>query len=183
MVSPSQVILLVEDRRQQQLISRYLRRLGLWHVTRAVAVPSGRGSGAQWVLEQFPIEVARYRSRANRAATKLIIFIDADTHTVHDRMQQLERALKEAAVHRINEKEEQVARLISKRNVETWILSLNLERVEETTDYKDQHLDWTEMIPSAAETLYQWARPNALIPRSCVDSLRTDISELQRIDC
>lgn len=181
MVNPSQVILLVEDRRQQQLISRYLRRLGLWHATRAVPVPAGRGSGAQWVLKQFPIEVARYRSRANRAATKLVVFIDADTHTVHARLRQLEQALKEADVPRIEEAD-QIVRLIPKRNIETWILCLNLERVDEETDYKRQHRDWAAMIPPAADTLHQWGRPNAAIPPTCVESLRSGIAELKNIE-
>jgi hypothetical protein len=74
-----------------------------------------------------------------------------------------------------------IARLVPKRNIETWILCLNNERVEETPDYKRTRDDWTELIPTAASALYAWTRPNATVPPSCVESLQIGIEELQKI--
>ena len=183
MAKPSQVIVLVEDNRHQQLILRYLRRVGLeLHAMRFVPSPSGAGSGEQWVREQFAQEVAAYRSRRAHAETKLIVVIDADTHNFQERLAQLDRTLQDAGVPGFDANTDQIARLIPKRNVETWILCLNEEQVEEETDYKRTHHDWPALIRTAAVTLFGWTRPNARIPASCVDSLQHGIRELSRLD-
>ena len=70
MAKPSQVIMLVEDRRHEQFIFRYLRILGYEpHAMRVVRSPVGEGSAEQWVREQFAAEVQAYRgaSGANKA--------------------------------------------------------------------------------------------------------------------
>ena len=77
MAKPSQVIVLVEDNRHQQLVFRYLRRSGLEPHAMRFVLPSS-GSGEQWVRERFPVEVTAYRRRSTRAETKLIVVIDAD---------------------------------------------------------------------------------------------------------
>ncbi len=149
---------------------------------RFVPSPPGAGSGEQRVREQFAQEVAAYRSRRAHAETKLIVVIDADTHSLQERLAQLDRALRDAGVRGLDANTEQIARLIPKRNVETWILCLNEVPVDEETDYKRTHNDWTALIPTAAVTLFEWARPNARIPASCVDSLQHGIRELSRLD-
>ena len=78
---------------------------------------------------------------------------------------------------------EQIARLVPKRNVETWILCLNEQAVDEEIDYKRTRHDWNELIPPAAEGLWQWARSNDELPNFCVDSLRNGIRELRRLKC
>jgi hypothetical protein len=47
---------------------------------------------------------------------------------------------------------EQIAQLVPKPNIETWILCLNGQAVDEDTDYKRRRDDWTELIHEAAET-------------------------------
>jgi hypothetical protein len=74
-----------------------------------------------------------------------------------------------------------IARLDPKRNIETWILCLHDMHVDEETDYKKRRENWTEMVRAAALTLHAWNRPNAVVPPSCVDSLRTGMEELQKI--
>jgi hypothetical protein len=180
MAKPSQVILLVEDSRHQQFIFRYLRMLGLKpHAMRVVKSPSGACSAEQWIRERFAIEVEEYRSR--HAETKLIVLIDADTHSVQQRLRQLDQALHENGVPLIYDTEE-IARLVPKRNIETWILCLNEVPVDEIADYKRNHNDWTELIRAAAVTLYGWSRPNASVPLSCVESLQVGIRELRRLN-
>ena len=180
MAKPSEVIVLVEDNRQQQIIRRNLRRIGMEARAMRFELPSS-GSGEQWVRERFPVEVAAYRNRRTRAETKLIIIIDADNSTLLERLAQLDRSLQDANIELIRDGE-QVARLIPRRNIETWILCLNTIEVDEEIDYKRTRNDWSELIPPAVETLYAWSRPNAHIPDSCITSLQHGLGELRRLD-
>lgn len=181
MPKPSEVIVVVEDERHEMLVRRYLGKLGMEeHQMRFERSPSGRGSADQWVKTKFAQEVNAYRNRRTRAATSLIVIIDADTQTVGDRLRQLSQALTENGVQTINDRE-QIARLVPKRNVETWILCLNEEAVEEVTDYKGIRHDWSRLIPDAALTLFEWTRRNAVLPNHCVDSLRMGVAELNRL--
>ena len=181
MAKPSEVIVLVEDNRQQQIIRRYLRRIGLeTHAMRFMLPLSG--SGEQWVREQFPVELTAYRRRSARAETKLIAVIDADNFTPPERLAQLDQKLRVDGVDLIRMDVEQVARLIPRRNIETWILCLNAVEVNEETDCKRTRNDWTELIRPAAEMLYAWTRPNTLVPENCIPSLQHGVAELRRLD-
>jgi hypothetical protein len=175
------VIVLVEDKRQQQLIFRYLRRIGLEPHAMRFLLPSA-GSGEQWVRERFPVEVREYRRRSARATTKLIAVIDADNFTVQQRLAQSDQKLQGEGIELIRIGAEQVARLVPKRNVETWILCLTGNTVDEETDYKRSRNDWGDLIRPAGDTLYEWCRANAQIPDHCVSSLRHGIGELRRLD-
>jgi hypothetical protein len=126
---PSQVIVLVEDDHQEMLVYRYLKKRGLR--TRIESSPSGKGSAESWVRKSFAKEVSAYRIRQAKASTALIVVIDADTHTVLDRLNQLDQALRDAGKQRIDAGAEQIARLVPKRNVETWILCLTGQEVDE----------------------------------------------------
>ena len=108
--------------------------------------------------------------------------VDADTLSVQQRLTQFDQTLYEAGVTPINTNTEQIARLIPKRNVETWILCLNDSPVDETTDYKRTLNDWTVLIRSSVVTLYAWTRPNALVPASCLPSLKLGLRELSKLD-
>ena len=169
MAKPSMVIVLAEDNRHQQLVRRYLLRIGLEPHAMRFVLPSS-GSGEQWVREQFPTEVAAYRKRNARVETKLIAVIDADSLTVRERLAQLDQKLRENRVGLIRMEAEQVARLIPQRNVETWILCLNAVVVDEETDYKRTRNDWAELIRPAADTLFTWSRPNAQVADNCLSS-------------
>lgn len=149
---------------------------------RFVPFPAGAESGEQWVRERFALEVEAYRRRRARAETTLIVVIDADDLSVKERLAQLDRNLDDAQVDRIRTDAEQIARLVPKRNIETWILCLNDVPVDEATDYKRYRNDWTTLIRTAIETLYNWTRPNAQMPNSCISSLRLGVAELTRLD-
>ena len=177
---PSQVILLVEDSRHKQFIFGYLRRLGFGtHAMRIEKSPSGEGSAEQWVRERFAIEVEACRGR--QAETRLIVLIDADTHTVRERIAQLDKGLRDAGATLIPDETKEIARLVPKRNIETWILCLNDVEVNEDTDYKRTRDDWTELVRPAVSTLYVWTRPRAAVPPSCVESLQIGIGELRKL--
>ena len=106
--------------------------------------------------------------------------IDADTYTVQQRIDQLDQSLRNAGGSAIADDGEGIARLVPKRNIETWVLCLNNVQVNEDTDYKRQSDQWTELIRAAVGTLYEWTRPNAAVPESSVESLRIGTRELQR---
>jgi hypothetical protein len=181
MPKPSEVIVVVEDERHEMLVRRFLKNAGVEeHQLRVEKSPSGQGSAEQWVKTRFVKEVSAYRTRQARAATSLIIIIDADTHTVQHRLRQLAQVLVEQGAQPVNDRE-QIIRLIPKRNVETWILCLNEHRVEEITDYKTTRNDWNDLIPVAARTLFQWSRANAVVPDLCIGSLREGVRELNRL--
>ncbi len=107
--------------------------------------------------------------------------IDADAHSVQDRWNQLNQALKDAEKPPVDIEHEKIARLVPKRNIETWILCLTGQAIDEKTDYKNIRNDWNELIPTAAATLFQWTRQEAELPNRCIDSLRTGVKELNRL--
>ena len=132
------------------------------------------GSGA------VPGAVVAYRERAARAETSLIVVIDADAEETGRRTRQLEESLKSKGLPRRNP-EERIVHLIPKRNIETWIVNLNGRQVDEEYDHRhDAGID--DLIDSAAQTLFEWTRPNAQIPPHSVPSLRVAIPELQRLE-
>jgi hypothetical protein len=173
------VIVVLEDDHHKMLVYRYLKKRGFReHEIRIERSPSGEGSAENWVRKTFIKEINVYRNR--HAQTKLIVVIDADNHTVQDRLTQLDLALRNNGKPLVDTATEQVARLIPKRNIETWILCLNEHPVDEETDYKTRD-DWSRLIPQAAEILFQWTRSDDQPPQHCVDSLRSGVRELRRL--
>jgi hypothetical protein len=175
MSKPSLVIIIVEDDHHEMLVRRYLKKRGLEnHQMRIKRSPIGEGSAENWVRKGFVKEVKVYRSR--HARTALIVIIDADTATVNDRLRQLNQALEVA----VDSDTEQIAQLVPKRNIETWICCLTGHAVNEETDYKKRD-DWNKLIPHAAETLLQWTQSNNEPPEHCVKSLQHGIKQLKRL--
>jgi hypothetical protein len=151
MSKPSLVMAVLEDDHHRRLIYRYLIECGLkTHEVRIERSPSGEGSAENWLRSRFVREVRVCRTR--HAQTALIVMIDADTISSHARLIQLARALSDVDEQPIAA-DERVARLVPKRNVETWILCLNGKRVDENTDYKRRH-DWSELIPQWLRSFY-----------------------------
>lgn len=180
MSKPSQVIVVLEDSRQKMLIRRYLIKCGMEHKMRIEQPPPGQGSAESWVRQRFVTETNAYRSRQTRAKTALIVMIDADIRTVQDRFNQLDQALTDSGKETVGQSE-QIARLVPKRNVETWILCLNEVAVDEEKDYKPERHDWIKLIRAGIKTLYKWTRPKSKLPNHFVDSLRTGVQELKRL--
>ena len=164
------------------LAYRYLIARGVKaHAVRIRESPFGRGSAERWVLERFPTETRAYRQRQMSVESALIVMIDADKHPVQYRLDQLAQVLKDSHEPPLASSDK-IARLIPKRNVETWILCLNDEHnLDEAADYTQERHDWHELIPIAAETLSQWTQSKTEPPAYCLSSLRTGIKELKRL--
>jgi hypothetical protein len=170
----SRIYILAEDIRQQLFVRRYLYRLGFErHVIDPEVLPKGAGgAGEHWVRQRYAAFVAKYRKRAVRAKTALIVVIDADTQTVTHRLRQLKEALGSDA-RRDNEA---IVHFIPKRNIETWILHLNGEQVDQEADHRNRDVD--DMISAAATIFHVWA---AQPPTDCLPSLSAAIQETKRL--
>ncbi|MEI6421241.1 MAG: hypothetical protein WCP55_03425, partial [Lentisphaerota bacterium] len=79
---PSQFIILCEDKLQESVIRRFLKKG--WDIQerliRRSHYPNGAGSGEQHVRNKYANELRAYRSRS--ASTVLLVVIDADTKSV-----------------------------------------------------------------------------------------------------
>lgn len=185
MSKPTSVIVLCEDNRTFAFTRSYLKKCGINRGVRPVISP--RGSAYTFVVNSFPAQVNAYRLEKARIHTWLIAIVDADTDTVAQRIGEMDRGLaraQESRVRTMRIEDETIARLVPRRNIESWILALNSAAVNETDDYKDtikSDEKWHELIPSAAETFYTLTRPNANLPASLIDSLRHGIDEMRRL--
>ena len=181
------MVLLVEDERHQRFLYRYLHKRGYSRgEIRPKIAPRGKGSGEQFVRERYAEEVNECRTRS--AQTSLIVMLDADTGPVSRRYSQLQKALEEAHFAK-RKKNEPIAHLVPKRNIETWILCLNNKRfkgmpINEQESYKphSEGLRIDEQIKPAAEEFFNWSRENAVVPERCIDSLRLAIIEVKRLE-
>ena len=175
----SLTILVVEDQRHKMLIYRYLKKLGRnAGEIRVVQSPSGAGSAEAWVRKQFVQEIRVYRGR--HAQTELIVLVDVDSLSVKERLSQLDDASR-AIGQTVVDAGERAARLVPKRNVETWALCLNEKAVDENADYKGEKHSWITLISSAAENLAQYTLPTSEVPKYYIDSLRSGIAELKKL--
>jgi hypothetical protein len=181
------VIVLCEDNAHSTLAFQYLRRCGITGNIRFwISSASWAGAGEQGVRSRFPIEVGAYRRERAKRDTRMIVMIDADTGSVSKRQQQLEASLKASEDPRLREirlSNERIAILIPRRNVETWVLALNGDKVDELQDYKESRptQDWLKLTPAASDKLYDWTRRNVDLPADLLDSLRLGIHELIRV--
>jgi hypothetical protein len=168
----AEIVILCEDFRQGNFAWHYLKRDGhSYRKLRLQVSPGGQGSGEQYVREQYRKEVGLYRNRSTRRTTALVVMIDADTNTTAYRERQLATQAKRKGA-------EKIAHLIPKRHIETWILCLTGETVEETTDYKSTK-DTDGKIKQAAENFFDWSRDGYSVPARCVASLQNGLKEIR----
>lgn len=176
----AEVVVLAEDLNQGNFARRYLIRAG--HDARKVAVrlaPPGKGSGEQYVREHYPIEVKYYRHRSSSRSAALLVTIDADVGAVADREAELAASLARGG-EAPRQPADAISLLIPKRNIETWVLCLSNEVVDEVTDYKGRK-DIQQKIRPAAEIFFDWSRANFVVPTHCVPSLRRGLTEVRRL--
>jgi hypothetical protein len=184
MSRPTEIIVLCEDHKHSSFVLSYLKKCRIDCRIRALLSP--RASAFNWVIKQYPIQVNAYRLAKARKHTWLIVVVDADTGTLARRLLQMEQELRGTSEPRLRElriDDELIARLIPRRNIETWILALNRVTVNEIDDYKYKRdrEDWPGLIQTAATALYELTRPNAELPDNLTDSLRHGIREINRV--
>ncbi len=178
----SRLVVLAEGARDQAFIRAYLKRLGyLRHEVRFEPVSGGlRGSGESWVRTRYAKNVQAFRRRSAKAATALVVMVDADMGAVAQRSEQLSDCLRLVGLAP-RRNDERIAHLIPRRAVETWILCLNGLAVDESTDYRnDRRVEGG--VTSAANKLYMGTRQNADPPPGAVPSLLMAVPEVRRIE-
>ena len=177
----SQVIVLAEDAMHQRFARRYLDRLGHSnHDVRFEPLPAGRGCGEQWVREHYAQAVKACRWRSKRAATALVVVIDADRGDTGRRLRQFEEAL-ESARESPRDGADKIAHFVAKRNIETWILFLAGRDVDEDSDYSHEAISGRQ-IRDAAAAFHEWTRPNTPQPRRSIPSLLAAVPEARRLE-
>lgn len=141
MSKASKIIVLCEDNAHAMFVRRFLKKWGVANRKYTVLdYPNGEGSGKKFVKETLPKEVKALRSR--NASTILLVVLDADEFSVD----QVKYELDEIVVpHRGDE--EQIAYIIPKWHIETWIAYLHGEDVdeEERQAYKTKYGKMAEL--------------------------------------
>ena len=132
------IVILCEDQLHASFARQLLQARGYSrHEIRVMVSPGGQGAGEQFVREKLSGEVQAMRWRRSHQQVALLTITDADTQSVSTRVQSLESAMM-AGGQAPRTKTEPLAFLIPRRNIETWLLHLGGEEVDEELDYK-QH--------------------------------------------
>lgn len=179
------VVVLCEDETSFNFASSLLKLTGIIQTRgqiKDVICPKGSGSGEQFVRLNLPKEL-QWNRRRNRIGTftLLIVITDADTHTLHERKQQLRAACESSVLTSADgyiRDNEPAAVLIPKRNIETWLRLLDGQQVDETTQYR--HGRGTQRCESQVGTLFTHCQQQTE-PRNAVDSLRAACGEYHRV--
>lgn len=136
MSKASLIVVLCEDKAHEVFAKRFLKRWGV--KPRAIRVKrypaEGKGSGKKHVDDHISIEADLLRSR--QASTILLVIRDADELSVDQAKSHLEaKILPQRNDH------EQIALIIPKWEIETWIAYLNGENVDEADKgaYKNKY--------------------------------------------
>jgi hypothetical protein len=173
----TEVVILCEDLQQDVFARTFLQVCNITkNRIRTVVAPHGRGAGAAFVRRQFPIEVKTYRRKKNNINICLVVIVDADTQTVHDRFAELDQALiqNNLMTRQIGEK---IGVFIPKRNIETWIWFLKGDTVNEDDIY-DHLPEQRECKPHVKELAKNRKIP---LPADAPPSLHIACNELGRI--
>jgi hypothetical protein len=177
------IYILVEDVEQQNLVYRFLQKCGhhrrQFRQAPLTASQTG-GSGEKYVRDNISKQVSALRaSLSKKTSAILVVMIDADTNAPSARKQQLAQALQNEGIDSPRHGEP-IAILIPKRHVETWIRAALGDPVDELTDYKKPRPTPHE-IKQSAEQIYEWTRPNAVVPNNMPPSLTDSFPEWHKI--
>ena len=145
------IVVLAEDKRQFTMIRRYLQRDHDPRQIRPNTAPAGGGSAEQYVRREYAREVREFRNRAGRSHQALVVAIDADTRTVDQRRLELAQALTDSGENARGD-DEAIALMIPRRHIETWILCLNGETVDETTSYRQPKISMARLAKQPANS-------------------------------
>lgn len=175
------VIVLCEDRQQEVFIRQWLMSHGFQR--RAITVrdiPVGRGSGEAHVRHEYPNEVKALRqvNSYSEVGRALVTIIDADKFTVKERHDELERKLRDAQLAP-RQPNEQIAILVPKRNIETWIHHLRGVAVDEENAYP-KLTEPSDCKPDVRQFVKQTTTGN--LQTSALPSLQMALAEMERIN-
>lgn len=174
----SSIVVLTEDKMQESVVRRYLEALNYRpRVVTFIPLPNGKGSGEQAVRMKFQEEYAKFLQLKNRKQIALIVVIDADMKTVQERFNQLTDNGKLY-------QEQNIAILIPKRNIETWLAFWRDGETDEERDYKPLFRNEATVIPKDIEAkLKVFANNNPyLLTDDKPDSLNFACEQISRLE-
>lgn len=174
----TEVVIVCEDRQQEVFARHFLTNCGInRHRITFKVNPKGKGSGEQYVREQYPKEVQAHRSHCSYKNIALAVLTDADTKSLQDRLRELDGELERASLEtrRLDEK---IGIFIPKRNIETWIHYLHGDPVNEIDIYSKFAGNEGICKPVVAELAQ---RRNQPLPDDAPSSLKAACEELHRI--
>lgn len=179
MSSPSLVFVLAEDRRQQNFARGLLKEAGFDKTQiRFSSLPTGRGAGEQFVREHYPDELKAVRRRAARAATALLVIIDADRRQTAEVRDCLRRELANGRIDPPDQ-EERVGVLVPRRHIETWVVVLRGEGTDEEEDCKSRVSD--SELQGAGGSFAHVARSSGPPPANWLPSMKDSVSEARKV--
>lgn len=174
-MSYSQIVVVCEDDAQGTFVRSFLKKGGYRHqAIRVLRFPSGKGSGAQFVLDNVADELEGFRIWQAKA---LIVMIDADNHDVLERKAQLDRACvsKGKFVRNANEA---ALFLVPTRNIETWFRYLSDQEWNEVENFKQTKDD--NLAKEAARNLHRMCFDEQKLEQPAPASLENACFEWQR---
>ena len=152
------ITLLCEDKRHEQFIRRFLIERGVsGRRIRSRIAPPGVGDAKNWVREHYPEEIRAYRERANAINNILIIITDVDHETVEKRREILNQACRDAGVDTLKGGD-RIALALPKWAIETWILALVGENLDEAERIQPAHKQRAER---------EWRTAARVLAESC----------------
>lgn len=181
MAKATEIVLLCEDKRHEQFARAFLRGFcPKIHRNRIrTRIPPPVGDASQWVMQQYPQELKAYRSRANHMNVMLVVIVDADNLSTQARSDDLDSACLSAEVA-IRWDKERVVYIIPKWAIETWILALAGNALDENKQITMTHKAKAQKQTTAmAQLLAELCKTQgqACLPASLVSACR----EFERI--
>lgn len=130
------IVVLCEDDLHERCAKRFLERLGYEaRKIRTVRGIAGRGDASSYVLAQASAQADAVRRRGHmRQQAALVIIIDGDRPDFAVRKRQVEDAIG-------RERSEPIAIFVPTWSIETWILALRGESVDESEPLKERVRD------------------------------------------
>jgi len=177
-----QLVILCEDIQHRAFAKGLFEARGFRNI-RFLPIPEGKGAATQYVFKHYPERVKAYRILANRnqSSHALAIFIDADNETVEKRLKELDDTLQEKGLEK-QQNNEKIATFIPKKNIETWLMSLMEQVVNEETNYKNDYKKnyrIRDCIPYVRNFANKICPANSL-PNNAPPSLHRACDELKR---
>ena len=175
------ITLLCEDKRHEQFARRFLMERGVsGRRIRSRIAPPGVGDAKRWVRQRYPEEIRAYRERANAINNILIVLTDVDHETVEIRRETLNQACRDAGVDTLKIGD-RIALALPRWAIETWILALAGEPLDETERIQPAHKqrverEWRTAARRLAESCTLGKQLAAIMPAS----LQTACAEYER---
>lgn len=177
-----EIIVVLEDRRHQRFVRKVLSGLGFTHRNfRIRMAPPGKGDAVSAVQKKYASDVGLYRKRQKkvRPNSAVLAVIDEDGKTSEIRLRQMDDALRSENLDPRNV-DESIAIWVPKRHIETWLLHLCGQEVNEEEKTKDKHRQFDEKA-AASEFVRILRGEQRVISLPLLPSIASAIGETRRI--